>query len=225
LDTISFYLVTPEKEESESDIHSVVKLRQSYYPRSLKCIFEAKLSELKPALKNKADEQKLLYSLERLCKNFLMVLLKEKPERINLGTMNLHNFGRAIEEIYEFNKTLDTSIEQLYINRKKLDTTVNKLLDFILHIDTEQYGYDFPAAQEVTHLTKTEKRKASFEQKEPTIHKEKAKLEPAHKLKMSNSRDYSNMVINSSRSNGKSQISGMSSVAVNKQSKASNLFL
>ena len=44
--------------------------------------------------------------------------------------MNLHNFDKAIQEMYEFNKTLDISVEQLYLNRNKLDTTMNKLLDF-----------------------------------------------------------------------------------------------
>ena len=83
--------------------------------------------------------------------NFLIILLKEKPNKIQLETMNLHNFNKAICEIYEFNKTLDISIEQLYLNRNKLDVTLNKLLDFCLHIDSEQYGFNFPNASEVTH--------------------------------------------------------------------------
>ena len=75
--------------------------------------------------------------------NFLTVILKEKPAEIQLGTMNLHNFDKAIKEVYEFNQTLDTSIEQLYLNRNKLNSTINKLIEFCLHIDTEQYGFDF----------------------------------------------------------------------------------
>lgn len=47
-----------------------------------------------------------------------MVVLKEKPNQIKLTTMNLHNFDKAIQDIYEFNQTLDISIEQLYLNRK-----------------------------------------------------------------------------------------------------------
>ena len=106
-------------------------------------MFEAKLHELTPALKSKKMKKQLLYALERLCKNFLMVVLKEKPSQIQMGTMNLHNFDKAIKEMYEFNQTLETSVEQLYLNREKLNSTINQLIEFCLHIDTQQYGFDF----------------------------------------------------------------------------------
>ena len=90
----------------------------NYNPPTLKKIFESKLDELKPVLINKEDEDKLLYSLERLWKNFLMTILKERPKEIQLSTMNLHNFDKAIQEIFEFDQTWEISIEQLYLNRK-----------------------------------------------------------------------------------------------------------
>lgn len=199
--------------------HTAAKINASYYPRGLKHIFEAKLGELKPALKDLCDEEKLLYALERLCKNFLLVLVKEKPNQIKMSTMNLHNFDKAVNEFYEFNQTLDISIEQLYLNRKKLDVTMNKLLDFWLHIDTEQYGFDFPAAADVNKKAVLEHRKTD------------EVLKPENETKQSNNnlkinineaKDYSNLVINSHRSNAvrKSQ-SKISNHGVKQLSKSS----
>lgn len=76
------------------------------------------MEELKPVMKCKEDEDKLLYSLERLCKNFLMIILKERPREIKLSTMNLHNFDKVIQGMFEFDQTCEISIEQLYLNRK-----------------------------------------------------------------------------------------------------------
>lgn len=56
-------------DDGDSEIkRSVTHLKPVYHPECLKSIFEAKLNELKPALKNSKDEEKLLYALERLWK-------------------------------------------------------------------------------------------------------------------------------------------------------------
>lgn len=103
-----------------------------------------------------------------------MIVLKEKPSEIQLGTMNLHNFDKAIKEVYEFNQTLETSIEQLYLNREKLNSTINKLIEFCLHIDTEQYGFDFSAGEVSSNANKIkhEKDKMKKELHEIIIHED-----------------------------------------------------
>jgi hypothetical protein len=117
-----------------------------------------------------------------------------------MGTMNLHHFDKAIGEIFEFNQSLDTSIEQLYLNRTKLDVTMNKLLEFCLHIDTEQYGYDFPAAKEVEKI-----RKGNLSNE---FMQEELKDDIQHQLKVNPPSDIVSFVLNSGRSKErKSQIS------------------
>ena len=132
--------------------------------------------------------------------------------------MNLHHFDRAINEIYEFNQTLDVSVEQLYLNRNKLDVTLNKLLDFCLHIDTEQYGYDFPAASDVRKSHLIEKRVASQDSKRESMEKHSEKSHN-FKVNVQGVQDYSSLVINSHRSNVKKSQSNASHLFSNKQSK------
>ena len=59
------HIASPCDIAEKKEIKGIFK-KDSYYPPSLKEVFESKIKELAPALKNKEDEQKLLYSLERL---------------------------------------------------------------------------------------------------------------------------------------------------------------
>jgi hypothetical protein len=139
------------------------------------------------------------------------VLLKEKPNKIQLGTMNLHNFDKAIADFYEFNHTLDISIEQLYLNRNKLDVTVNKLLDFCLHIDTEQYGFDFPAGAGVTaeNIRKERSKNPSLEVQFEEELKNDYEQDP--KISVTEYQDVSYMRNNSNKAGAKNSISNVSS--------------
>lgn len=133
--------------------------------------------------------------------------------------MNLHNFDKAISEFYEFNHTLDISIEQLYLNRKKLDVTVNKLLDFCLHIDSEQYGFNFPAGSDVTHVQvrkETRNKNSSLELKLKDESQEKPKIN------ITEFKDYSNMVKNLNNGVVKMSVSNVSSSSKVKTSKRFN---
>jgi hypothetical protein len=147
------------------------------------------------------------------------VLLKEKPNKIQLGTMNLHNFDKAIGEFYEFNHSLNISIEQLYLNRNKLDATVNKLLDFCLHIDTEQYGFDFPAGADVTaenirkERSKDPNLEAQFEDESMKDHEQNPRIN------VTEYQDVSYMRNNSNKAGVKNSISNVSSSAKIKTSK------
>lgn len=133
--------------------------------------------------------------------------------------MNLHNFDKAISEFYEFNHTLDISIEQLYLNRKKLDVTVNKLLDFCLHIDSEQYGFNFPAGSDVTHVQvrkETRNKNSSLELKL----KDESQDKP--KINITEFKDYSNMAKNLNNGVVKMSVSNVSSSSKVKTSKRFN---
>jgi hypothetical protein len=142
--------------------------------------------------------------------------LKEKPNKIQLGTMNLHNFDKAISEFYEFNHTLDISIEQLYLNRNKLDVTVNKLLDFCLHIDSEQYGFNFPSG---SHVKQDQVRK-EIRNKNSTLELQ-MENEPKEKPKINVTefKDYSNTVTNLNNRVTKMSVSNVSSSSKIKTSK------
>ena len=109
-----------------------------YSPAKLKNLFDSKIEELLPYLNSslKEQEESIRYFLEIIWKEFLYLLIMEKPKSIQLSTMNLHNFDKAILDMIRHYKFM--SIEQ-EIEDVEHNTILEwrNLYDQVMQPDTE----------------------------------------------------------------------------------------
>jgi hypothetical protein len=94
-----------------------------YFPNKLEQLFYNKIKELRPMLSSDYSDkiESFSYYLETLCKEFLYILIYEKPVNIHMSHINLYNFDKAIMEMikhYKY-KNIDEDIQLLEAGIKR----------------------------------------------------------------------------------------------------------
>ena len=98
--------------------HISSKLHNSVYsPSELEYLFNSRIKELSHLFASDIDHEVIRAPLEELCRDFLCVLLSEKPTHIQMSSANLYNFDTAILEMVRNSK-----YETLEIQRKSIES-------------------------------------------------------------------------------------------------------
>ncbi|CAI2359505.1 unnamed protein product [Moneuplotes crassus] len=133
-----------------------------YNPDLLQKLFDSKLKEIKPFLNKEIGKQdeRIRYVLETLCKDFLDILIYEKPRDISMSYINLHNFDKALVEMIKSHKykKMGKEIENIEGDLKK------ECMDLLCTINFEDLDKDSPISP-TTHKNTDLNELSNFELK------------------------------------------------------------